>query len=404
MDNATYDELSVTPISSDETYSRLRTHNKIRPSEESQRKADIDQSSAKGVKQTSTNEASSNIKVTTAVMITMIAIFLLLILTSIALSVATFTQLTTMQSKMMASQLDNQNEDKSCELNSTQIIQIQNNISQTLVQLDDQANNFIDNFDEDNLTQIIQIQKNISWTLTQLDDRVNDFISTQLNPQTQSQCGAGLWWRVAYLDMTEPSQQCPSAWREYNSDRGRACGSPVNSIGSCAAVIYFTNRQYSRVCGRIIGYQVASPDAFGRFNNRNGDLDGVIISHGAQQEYIWSFAAGVTERSSQHRQNNCPCSPEAGTQPPANIGGNYFCESGNPNNDFERGRLYSSDQLWDGQQCDSEGSCCGGTQSPPWFSVQLPAPTTDIIKVSICCDQETEDEDTPVELIEIYVQ
>ena len=54
--------------------------------------------------------------------------------------------------------------------------------------------------------------------------------------------------------------------------------------------------------------------------------------------------------------------------------------------------------------CDSEGSCCEGTQSPRWFSVQLPAPTTDMIEVSICCDQGTTDEDTPVELIEIYVQ
>ena len=39
-----------------------------------------------------------------------------------------------------------------------------------------------------------------------------------------------------------------------------------------------------------------------------------------------------------------------------------------------------------------------------WFSVQLPAPTTDMIEVSICCDQDTMDEDTPVELIEIYMQ
>ena len=123
MDNATYDELNLTPISSDETYSRLRmTHNKIRPSEEGQKKVVIDQSTAKGVKQTSTKEAPCSIKVTTAVLITMIAILLLLTLTSIALSVATFSRLTSMQSKMMASQLDNQNEDKSCELNSTQII------------------------------------------------------------------------------------------------------------------------------------------------------------------------------------------------------------------------------------------------------------------------------------------
>ena len=112
-----------------------------------------------------------------------------------------------------------------------------------------------------------------------------------------------------------------------------------------------------------------------------------------------AFAAGLTEGSSQY---NCPCSTVAGTQPPAYIGDKYFCESGNPNNGFEEGQLYSSDRLWDGQEC--EGSCCGGTQSPPWFSVQLPAPTTDMIEVSICCDQGTMDEDTPVELIEIYVQ
>ena len=83
----------------------------------------------------------------------------------------------------------------------------------------------------------------------------------------------------------------------------RARGRPVNSTGSCAAEFYYSNRQYSRVCGRIIGYQVASPDAF----NDNADsrgLDGVIISHGAQQDHIWSFAAGVTERGSQY--NNCP--------------------------------------------------------------------------------------------------
>ena len=69
-------------------------------------------------------------------------------------------------------------------------------------------------------------------------------------------------------------------------------------------MIYYTNRRYSRVCGRIIGFQVASPDAFGRFNYNNGrDLDGVIISHGAQQDHIWSFAAGVTERSPRYKQN-----------------------------------------------------------------------------------------------------
>ena len=324
MEKATYNELNLTPISNDETYSRLRrTHNKVRPSKNRQRKADFDQNTVKGVKQTSTKEAPSSTKVTAAVITTMIAILVLLTLTSIVLSVATFNRLTSVQSKL-ASQLENLNEDKTSELNFTQFTEIQNIISKALTQLDDQAN-------------------------------------TEINPQNLSQCGSGLWWRVAYLDMTELSQQCPSAWREYNTSGVRACGRPESSTGSCAAVFYFTNRQYSRVCGRIIGYQVASPDAFRRFNNRNGDLDGFIISHGAQQEYIWSFAAGLTEGSSQQRQSNCPCSPVAGTQPPENIRGTctYFCESGNSDSDFERGRLYSSDRLWDGQQC--EGSCCEGT-------------------------------------------
>ena len=55
----------------------------------------------------------------------------------------------------------------------------------------------------------------------------------------------------------------------------------------------------------------------------------------------------------------------------------------------------------DGLQC--EDTCCNGMKSPPWFSVQLPAPTTDMIEVCICRDQRTNDEDTPVELFKIYV-
>ena len=41
---------------------------------------------------------------------------------------------------------------------------------------------------------------------------------------------------------------------------------------------------------------------------------------------------------------------------------------------------------------------------PPWFSVQLPAPMNDMIEVRICADESTDNEDTPVELVEIYLQ
>ena len=77
-------------------------------------------------------------------------------------------------------------------------------------------------------------------------------------------CGPGLWYRVAYLNISDSSQQCPSAWREYNDSGVRACGRPENSseTGSCLPLIYATSGRYSSVCGRATGYQVGTTDAF----------------------------------------------------------------------------------------------------------------------------------------------
>ena len=66
--------------------------------------------------------------------------------------------------------------------------------------------------------------------------------------------------------MTDPSQQCPSAWREYGMNGVRVCGRPVSSGRSCAAsLFFFTNRLYSRVCGRAVGYQFGNPGAFNSY-------------------------------------------------------------------------------------------------------------------------------------------
>ena len=131
------------------------------------------------------------------------------------------------------------------------------------------------------------------------------------------------------------------------------------------------------MCGRIIGYQVASPDAFK--SNSAQRVDGVTITHGTQ--HIWSYVAGVTEHGISMHTMSCPCSSTNGQEPPSSIGNNHYCESGNPMSDFTQYHLYQDDKLWDGQQC--EGTCCTGTNSPPWFSVQLPAPTMDALQVHI---------------------
>ena len=75
-------------------------------------------------------------------------------------------------------------------------------------------------------------------------------------------CGGSIGWRrVAYLNMSDPSQQCPSVWQEITTPH-RVCGRRSTSA-SCEGLTYSTgSEQYDQVCGRIIGYQLGSPYAF----------------------------------------------------------------------------------------------------------------------------------------------
>ena len=237
----------------------------------------------------------------------------------------------------------------------------------------------------------------------------NDVHTALANFSLIPECGEGLWQRVAYLNMSDPLQQCPSAWRLYSTNGVRACGRSVTSRQSCPAILYPTGRQYNRVCGRIIGYQVGSP---GAFHSVHADqqptslndpyVDGVSITHGHPRSHIWTFSAGVTEGSYRFGAGpNCPCSRPGATQAPDYIENDYYCESGNSVDRVTLGHLYSTDPLWDGLQC--EGQCCENGKSPPWFSVQLSNATMEDIEVRICGDESTDNEDTPVVLIEIYV-
>ena len=76
-------------------------------------------------------------------------------------------------------------------------------------------------------------------------------------------CGEsdGKWMRIAYLNMSDPSAQCPDGWREVKSPI-RTCwrqnGTNINSVNYISYGI-----PYSRVCGRIVAYQFGSPEGFG---------------------------------------------------------------------------------------------------------------------------------------------
>ena len=221
-------------------------------------------------------------------------------------------------------------------------------------------------------------------------------------------CGGSTGWRrVAYLDMSDPSQRCPSVWQEITTPF-RVCGRK-SRFSSCEGLIYTTRSvRYNQVCGRIIGYQRGPTSAFhygsGESINSYHYVEGVSVTRGSPRKHIWTFAAGINEQAS-YTSQLCPCvaGSTSGSRIPSFVGQNYFCETGRTSG-YSNGVLYpDGDPLWDGQGCGLTSSCCT-FNSPPWFSVILPSPTTDDIEVRICNDIGTRWEDSPIQLIELYVK
>ena len=243
-----------------------------------------------------------------------------------------------------------------------------------------------------------------------LETANNETINTYCNMEELCGSGGG-WTRLAYLDMSDSTVNCPSGFRLYQSGSVRACGRPVTSSGSCVSVEFPSNgMSYSQVCGRVTGYQYASTDAIdtvhgSNHNNLNGDyVDGVSITHGSPRQHVWTLIAGLSETSTNHLGNICPCANGATQQVQSFVGDHYFCESGISASDWQQ-QLYTSDPLWDGQSCGyTESPCCNVT-GIPWFHRDYGnTTTTDYIELRVCGDEGTDNEDVPVSYYEIYVQ
>ena len=229
-------------------------------------------------------------------------------------------------------------------------------------------------------------------------------------------CGGvtGGWMRVAELDMTDSSQHCPSGLRQRTDSNIRTCRIVNPDIAACSSVNFrVQSLQYSKVCGKIRGYQVGSTDAFafGERNPANPTLeqnyvDGVSLTHGHPRQHIWTFAAALDEVGTDPG-DSCPCTnsnqASSASHPQAYVGSNsYFCDTGSSAR-YSNGRFYSADPLWDGAGCGPLNTCCS-FNNPPWFYKQLPQPTTDDIEMRVCRNQPANDEDIAIDIIEVYVQ
>lgn len=224
--------------------------------------------------------------------------------------------------------------------------------------------------------------------------------------------GQGEWVQIAYLNLTNTSQECPPNWT-LNSDPFRGCGRS-SDIGCDSATFGSDGRTYSRVCGRVNAIQVGTPNAFDpslREFSPGLDaayIDGVSLTHGVagSRQHIWSFVAALYETDDELLVNNiCSCTDTTINWPfevPPFIGDDYFCDTGNPGPGLTLGEVYSDDPLWDGEGCGPNNACCQVSNSP-WFCTALPQPTAEDLELRICHDQDTSNEDLLVNLVDIYV-
>ena len=213
-----------------------------------------------------------------------------------------------------------------------------------------------------------------------------------------------VWKRVGYLNMSDPTQQCPDSWQKFTSP---VASCAKKGSGPCDSVIIATSgASYQMVCGVFLGYEKGTPDAFNSYAGLGRNLetyyvDGVSITYGSpgNRHHVYTYAAGNSEFASLY---SCPCA--GGTSPPSFVGSDYYCESGNPLNIFIIGStFFGSDVLWDRQLCRQDEVTCCDPSNLPWFCKTFPTPVTQSLEVRICLDEALDNENVALEFFDLYI-
>ena len=220
--------------------------------------------------------------------------------------------------------------------------------------------------------------------------------------------------RIANVDMRNNHSQCPPGL-VYNVTEGRRLCHKLSLAPGCSSSMFSTlGVEYSRVCGKVIGYQYLFTDQMDLVHPEL-DLDctkpmsmELASSHMAHQDNMSGLllqlmmkhlildimqsvlVAHVLIRLSPLLESTLSF-----------VGNDYYYENGSRMRSEDR--YYFDDPLWDGEGCEGENNeCCD--RGGPWFCKQLPQPTQDDIEMRVCLNSFFQDEDVVLEQIEFYIQ
>ena len=110
--------------------------------------------------------------------------------------------------------------------------------------------------------------------------------------------GGGGWMRVADINMIRFNINCPQGFPKITAAGKRMCR---GQSSRCTSTTFSSHGiEYSRVCGRINGYQYSTTDAID-----TAFVDGIVLTHGSPRQHIWTFAAANTQYGT--GESGCPC-------------------------------------------------------------------------------------------------
>ena len=221
--------------------------------------------------------------------------------------------------------------------------------------------------------------------------------------------GEGGWMRVADVDMSQSGATCPQGLTQTTLLGLTLC---VRNGTGCQSTVFSTlGLNYSQVCGQVRGYQHGTPDAFRNYYYYSSTIDGLYVDgvsityDSAPRKHIWTYVCGMNLLHSSIPQLNCPCNTGNAVAPPPFVGSDYYCETGN--NDYtccDFTAFYPNDPLWDGQQCTGKEAPCCTHPNMPWFHKTLSETTTEDIELRLCGDNDNQDEEIPLQVIELLVR